>query len=95
MRVAKAEQPDQVHKGEMDQLWPAHPENLTAYSDWLGKADQILATKATYAITPCHNCFDQINDLSEEYDLGIKALALKEILVESMIIPDHMRLEDA
>ena len=35
--------------------------------------------------------FDQINDLSEEYDLGVKALSLKEIIVESMIIPDHIR----
>ena len=58
------------------------------------KADQIRATGAKIVITPCHNCFDQINDLSEEYDLGVKALALKEILVESMVIPDHMRLED-
>jgi Fe-S oxidoreductase len=58
------------------------------------KADQIRATGAKIVVTPCHNCFDQINDLSEEYDLGVKALALKEILVESMIIPDHMRLEE-
>ncbi len=59
------------------------------------KADQIRATGAKIVITPCHNCFDQINDLSEEYDLGVKALALKEILVESMIIPGHMQLESA
>jgi Fe-S oxidoreductase len=58
------------------------------------KADQIKATGAKIVITPCHNCFDQINDLSEEYDLGIKALSLKEIIVESMIVPDHMQLED-
>jgi len=59
------------------------------------KAEQIRATGAKIVITPCHNCFDQVNDLSEEYDLGVKAMALKEILVESMIIPDHMRLGDA
>jgi Fe-S oxidoreductase len=58
------------------------------------KADQIRATGAKIVITPCHNCFDQINDLSEEYNLGVKALALKEILVESMIIPDHMQLAE-
>ena len=57
------------------------------------KAEQIKATGAKIVITPCHNCFDQINDLSEEYDLGVKAMALKEILVESMIIPVHMQLE--
>ena len=58
------------------------------------KAEQIKATGAKIVITPCHNCFDQINDLGEEYDLGIKALSLKEIIVESMIVPDHMKLED-
>jgi len=57
------------------------------------KAEQIKATGAKIVITPCHNCFDQINDLSEEYELGVKALALKEIIVESMIIPEHMKLE--
>jgi Fe-S oxidoreductase len=58
------------------------------------KAEQIKATDAKIVITPCHNCFDQINDLSEEYDLGVKALSLKEIIVESMIVPEHMKLED-
>ncbi len=58
------------------------------------KAEKIKATGAKIVITPCHNCFDQINDLSEEYDLGVKASALKEILVHSMIIPDHMLLEE-
>jgi Fe-S oxidoreductase len=57
------------------------------------KADQIKATGAKIVITPCHNCFDQINDLSEEYELGVTALSFKEIIVESMIIPDHMKLE--
>jgi len=57
------------------------------------KAEQIKATGAEIVIAPCHNCFDQINDLSEEYDLGVKALSLKEIIVESMIIPNHMKLE--
>ena len=58
------------------------------------KAEQIKTTGAKIVITPCHNCFDQINDLSEEYDLGVKAMSLKEIIVESMIVPDHMKLED-
>jgi Fe-S oxidoreductase len=57
------------------------------------KAEQIRATGAKIVITPCHNCFDQINDLSEEYQLGAKAQALKEIIVESMIIPEHMKLD--
>jgi len=60
----------------------------------LVKAEQIKATGAKIVITPCHNCFDQVNDLSEEYDLGVKSMALKEILLDSMIIPDHMLLEE-
>lgn len=57
------------------------------------KAEQIKATGAKIIITPCHNCFDQINDLSEEYELRVTALSLKEIIVESMVIPDHMKPE--
>ena len=57
------------------------------------KAEQIRETGAKIVITPCHNCFDQINDLSEKYELGIKALSLKEIIVGSMIVPDHMKIE--
>jgi Fe-S oxidoreductase len=57
------------------------------------KADQIRETGAKIVITPCHNCFDQVNDLSEEYELGVTALSLKEIIVESMIVPGHMQLE--
>jgi len=29
------------------------------------KAEQILATKADYCITPCHNCHAQVHDLSD------------------------------
>jgi Fe-S oxidoreductase len=57
------------------------------------KAQQIKETGAKIVITPCHNCFDQINDLSEEYELGITARSFKEIIVEAMIIPEHMKLE--
>ena len=56
------------------------------------KAEQIKATHAKIVIAPCHNCFDQINDLSEEYDLGVKAVSLKELIVESMIIPERMQI---
>jgi len=45
-------------------------------------------------IAPCHNCFDQIHDLGEEYDLGLKVLSFKEIIVEAMIVPDHMKLAE-
>jgi len=32
------------------------------------KYDQIIATGAQYAITPCHNCHSQIHDLCEHYE---------------------------
>jgi Fe-S oxidoreductase len=57
------------------------------------KAEQIKATGAKIVITPCHNCFDQINDLNEEYELGVKALTLKEIICEMMVIPEEMKPE--
>jgi Fe-S oxidoreductase len=53
------------------------------------KAEQIKATGATKIIVPCHNCFDQINDLNKEYDLGVKVVSFKELITESMIIPQE------
>ena len=55
------------------------------------KADQIKATGAKIVITPCHNCFDQVNDLNKEYELGVKVLSFKEIITESMIIPEQFQ----
>jgi len=52
------------------------------------KAEQIKATGAELIIVPCHNCFDQINDLNKEYDLGVKVVSFKELIVESMVIPE-------
>ena len=58
------------------------------------KADQIKATGAKIVIASCHNCFDQLNDLSREYDLGVKVVSFKDLIVESMIIPDRFKPED-
>lgn len=52
------------------------------------KAEQIKATGAEMIIVPCHNCFDQINDLNKEYELGLKVVSFKELITESMIIPE-------
>ena len=54
------------------------------------KADQIRATGAKLLIVPCHNCFDQINDLKNEYALDIKVVQFKELISEAMIIPPEM-----
>ena len=55
------------------------------------KADQIKATGAKVVISPCHNCFDQLNDLNKEYELGIKVVSFKDIIVESMIVPEKFK----
>jgi Fe-S oxidoreductase len=47
-------------------LQSGFPEERRAYGKL--KFDQIMATGATYAITPCHNCHAQIHDLSEHYE---------------------------
>jgi len=57
------------------------------------KAEQIRRTGAKYVIVPCHNCYDQLNDLSAKYNLGTKAIFFKELLVDHglMHIPDELR----
>ncbi len=55
------------------------------------KAEQIKATGAKYIISPCHNCFDQLNDLNKEYKLGVKVVSFKELIIESMIVPDKFK----
>jgi Fe-S oxidoreductase len=55
------------------------------------KAEQIRATGAKVVIAPCHNCFDQVRDLGEEYDLDIHVTSFKELIVEMMILPDRFK----
>lgn len=52
------------------------------------KAEQIKATGAKIVITPCHNCFDQVNDLNKEYELGVRVVSFKELITEMMVIPE-------
>ena len=54
------------------------------------KAEQIRKTGAEIVITPCHNCYDQINDLNKTYELGVKVLSFKEMFDECMIIPEEL-----
>ena len=57
------------------------------------KAEQIKSTGAKIVVTSCHNCFDQINDLDEKYELGIKAVSFKDLILETMIVPDRFKPE--
>jgi Fe-S oxidoreductase len=58
------------------------------------KVDQIRETGAKVLIVPCHNCYDQINDLNKEYELGLKVMHFKTIISEMMIIPDEMKPDE-
>ena len=57
----------------------------------LTKRDQIIATGAKLVVAPCHNCWDAIRDLEEEYDIGIKWSFLKPLLLKMVIVPDHLK----
>ncbi len=56
------------------------------------KKDQILATGAKLVVSPCHNCWDAIRDLEENYKIGIKWSFLKPLLIDMLIVPDHLKL---
>jgi Fe-S oxidoreductase len=40
------------------------------------KFNQIMATRAEYVVTPCHNCHAQIHDLGEYYEAGYHVIHL-------------------
>lgn len=55
------------------------------------KRDQIIATGAKLVVAPCHNCWDAIRDLEEEYEIGIRWMFLKPLVIKMMIVPDHLK----
>ena len=58
------------------------------------KRDQILATGAKLVVSPCHNCWDAIRDLEEVYKIGIRWSFLKPLLLDMVIVPDHLKLKE-
>ncbi|MDR0338826.1 MAG: (Fe-S)-binding protein [Desulfovibrio sp.] len=58
------------------------------------KRDQILATGAKLVIAPCHNCWDAIRDLEEEYEIGIRWSFLKPLLISMAIVPEHLKPQE-
>jgi len=61
----------------------------------LVKRDQIVATGAKLVIAPCHNCWDAIRDLEEEYKVGITWSFLKPLLLKMVLVPDHLKPKPA
>lgn len=58
------------------------------------KRDQIINTGAKLVIAPCHNCWDAIRDLNEEYKVGIKWSFLKPLLISMVEVPEHLKPEE-
>jgi Fe-S oxidoreductase len=48
------------------------------------KAEQIRATGAKIVATPCHNCADQLLELSKKYKLGTEIQAVVELVYSSL-----------
>ncbi len=49
------------------------------------KADQIRATGAKVVATPCHNCADQLIELSKRYRLGTEIRAVVELVYSALV----------
>ena len=49
------------------------------------KADQIRATGAKIVATPCHNCADQLIELSKRYKLGTEIQSVVELVYSSLV----------
>jgi Fe-S oxidoreductase len=59
------------------------------------KAEQIRETGAKYVVTSCHNCFDQIKDLSKEYNLGVEVIQFKSLVTRAMVRTRTSKSKDA
>jgi len=51
------------------------------------KADQIRATGAKVIATPCHNCADQLIEISKRYRLGTEVQAVVELVYNALVRP--------
>jgi len=50
------------------------------------KAEQIRATGAKIVATSCHNCIDQLTEVSRHYKLGVRVLNLCELVANALVI---------
>jgi Fe-S oxidoreductase len=48
------------------------------------KADQVRRTGASVVAAPCHNCIDQLMELSKHYELGVKVRTVGEVLADAL-----------
>ena len=52
------------------------------------KAEQIQKTGARIVVAPCHNCIDQLMELSKHYKLGVEVKTVCEIAANALVIGD-------
>ncbi len=50
------------------------------------KAEQIRATSAKIVATPCHNCADQLIEISKHYKLGVDVQAVVELVYNALVL---------
>ncbi len=50
------------------------------------KAEQIRATGAKIVATPCHNCADQLIEISKHYKLGVEVQAVVELVYSALVL---------
>ena len=50
------------------------------------KADQIRTTNAGVVVAPCHNCIDQLSELSKHYKLSVEVKTVTEIVADALVL---------
>lgn len=50
------------------------------------KAEQIRKTGAKVVATPCHNCIDQLTELSREYKLNVEVKTIGEMVASALVL---------
>ena len=55
------------------------------------KAEQIRATRAQIVAVPCHNCMDQINDVTLHFKLGTSNRHICSLVEEALIMPPRKK----
>ncbi|MFZ7103901.1 MAG: (Fe-S)-binding protein [Peptococcaceae bacterium] len=50
------------------------------------KAEQIRNTGAKIVVTPCHNCYDQLNDIIKNYRLDVKLSHVHHLVSKALVL---------
>lgn len=50
------------------------------------KAEQIRNTGAKIVVTPCHNCYDQLNDIIKNYQLDVKLSHVHHLVSKALVL---------